>query len=95
MRLSWSKRATADVAAIRDHIAAEKPRAAAVVLETLRRSAQTLPRFPSLGRPGRADGTRELVVAGTPFVIVYRLRKDCVELLAVLHASRQFPIMEP
>ncbi|MBI3565368.1 MAG: type II toxin-antitoxin system RelE/ParE family toxin [Elusimicrobia bacterium] len=33
------------------------------------------------------------VVAGTPFVIVYRVRKERVEVLAVLHASRQFPIM--
>jgi toxin ParE1/3/4 len=35
-------------------------------------------------------GTRELVVAGTPYIIPYRLRRDRLELLAVLHGRQKW-----
>jgi toxin ParE1/3/4 len=47
--------------------------------------------FPGMGRPGRVQGTRELVVAGTPFIVAYRLKEDAVEVLAVVHGSRMWP----
>jgi toxin ParE1/3/4 len=46
---------------------------------------------PHIGRPGRIEGTRELVVAGTPFVVPYRVRDDCVEVLSVFHGKRKWP----
>jgi len=44
-----------------------------------------------MGRPGRVDGTREFVVAGTPYIIPYRVRGETVELLAVMHGARRWP----
>ncbi len=46
---------------------------------------------PGMGRPGRVDGTREFVVAGTPYIIPYRVRGETVELLAVMHGARRWP----
>ena len=46
---------------------------------------------PYLGRDGRVPGTREHVIAGTPFVVAYRVHKDQIQILAVLHASRRWP----
>jgi plasmid stabilization system protein ParE len=40
---------------------------------------------------GRVEGTRELVIAGTAFVVVYRVEAERVEVLAVLHAARKWP----
>ena len=51
----------------------------------------TLAVYPSLGRVGRVRGTRELVVSGTPFVVVYRVRLDIVQVLRVLHHARKWP----
>jgi toxin ParE1/3/4 len=40
------------------------------------------------GRVGRVDGTREWVLAGTPYITVYRLKVDFIEVLRVLHGSQ-------
>jgi hypothetical protein len=34
-------------------------------------------------------GTRELVISGTPFIVAYRIEKNEVRILAVLHAARE------
>lgn len=44
-----------------------------------------------MGRAGRVAGTRELVVADTPYIIPYRVRGDAVEILRVFHAARKWP----
>ena len=46
---------------------------------------------PRLGRPGRVRGTRELVVAGTPYVIAYRIEADAVVILRLLHGKQKWP----
>jgi toxin ParE1/3/4 len=50
-----------------------------------------LERHPALGRAGRLPGTRELVVSGTPFIVVYRVRFDVTQVLSVLHHARKWP----
>jgi toxin ParE1/3/4 len=43
--------------------------------------------FPQSGGAGRILGTRELVVSGLPYVVVYRVEDDTVEILRVAHTS--------
>jgi toxin ParE1/3/4 len=50
-----------------------------------------LARFPQSGRPGRRAGTRELVVGRTPYLVPYRILGETIEILRVLHGSRQWP----
>jgi toxin ParE1/3/4 len=52
---------------------------------------ETLCDHPHLGRPGRVAGTRELVIAETPYVVPYRVVDDGVEILAVIHGARRWP----
>lgn len=47
--------------------------------------------FPNIGRPGRLWSTRELVVLGSPFVVIYRARANSVQILRVLHGARRWP----
>jgi len=44
-----------------------------------------------MGRPGRIEGTRELVVSGTPYIAAYRIVGDTVRVLRVLHGAQQWP----
>ncbi len=49
-----------------------------------------LPEYPWLFRPGRVEGTRELV-AHPNYIIVYRVTDDAIEIVSVLHARQQYP----
>jgi toxin ParE1/3/4 len=91
MRVLWTRLALIDLEAIGDYIGRENPTAAARVVTAILDQAQTLASFPDMGRAGRIAGTRELVIAGAPFVIPYRVRDSGVEILAVFHASRKWP----
>jgi plasmid stabilization system protein ParE len=52
--------------------------------------AAILIRFPELGRLGRIPGTRELL-AHRHYFLIYRIREDVVQILRLLHTSRQWP----
>ena len=52
---------------------------------------QQLLAFPMSGRPGRVPRTRELVIAGTPFVVAYVIEKARVVVLAVYHGAQRWP----
>ncbi|MDR2869041.1 MAG: type II toxin-antitoxin system RelE/ParE family toxin [Deferribacteraceae bacterium] len=43
--------------------------------------------FPNIGRIGRIEGTRELIMPDMPFVIVYQISEN-IEILNVWHTSR-------
>jgi toxin ParE1/3/4 len=49
-----------------------------------------LPEFPKLYRPGRIEGTREMVVRSN-FIVVYQEDAFTVRILRVLHAAQQWP----
>lgn len=44
-----------------------------------------------MGRKGRLEETRELVIVDTPYIVVYRVKDDKVEILRVLHSAQKFP----
>jgi toxin ParE1/3/4 len=44
-----------------------------------------------VGRTGRVTGTRELVIADTPFIVPYRVQYGQVEILRVFHHSLPWP----
>jgi toxin ParE1/3/4 len=53
-------------------------------------SAARLGGHPRLGRRGRIGGTRELVVPRLPFIIVYRVLEQNVEVLRIIHGRRDW-----
>ena len=91
MRIAWTDRAVRDLSALRAYIARENPRAAKATAETLIESIERLAEYPASGRHGRIPDTRELVVAGTPFIIPYRVKENTVEILGVIHGARRWP----
>lgn len=64
--------------------------AARIKTELLRRVA-TLKRFPFSGKPGREPNSRELVIVGTPYLVVYAVELDVVQIMHVIHTSQQWP----
>ena len=44
--------------------------------------------MPERGRVGLRAGTRELILAPMPYIIVYRIRENAVEILRLYHGSQ-------
>lgn len=91
MRPRWTAPALRDLEAIGDYIARDDPAAAAKTIGRILDQTDLLADQPHLGRAGRIAGTRELVVAATPFVVPYRVRNGTIEILAVFHGARRWP----
>lgn len=91
MTVVWSRRAIDNLIAVRDYIAEDNPRSAGSVARQILDAVELLTTQPHIGRPGRMTGTRELVVAGTLYVIPYRVRGGRLELLAIFHGRQKWP----
>ena len=91
MKLRWTEGAVDDLQSAHDYLEAENPRAACEAVDRIISAVERLERFPHMGRPGRAEGSRELVVTGTPFLVAYRLKGEALQILAVLHGARKWP----
>ncbi|BCH17391.1 MULTISPECIES: type II toxin-antitoxin system RelE/ParE family toxin [unclassified Mesorhizobium] len=89
-RLVWSQDAEADLDSITDYIARDDVMAAIGVRDEIERQVQRLCRFALSGREGRLEGTRELVVARTPFIVVYAAG-ETVLIVRVLHGAQRWP----
>ena len=87
----WVAQAVRDLLLIRRYIEKDNRGAAMRVARRLRDAANGLATHPEMGRPGRVGSTRELVVPGTPFILPYRVRRDRVEILAVIHGALEWP----
>ena len=88
MRLRWRLSAVSDLADIRDFISENDPEAARAVVDRVLRSVDRLASFPKSGRAGRVPGTRELVVPGLPYIVVYTCDDVDIDIIGVFHGAR-------
>lgn len=91
IRIKWLKRALKDLDEEISYIAGNDPVAARVVARRIKTAVALLAIHPSIGRPGRVSGTRELVIPKTRYLIPYRARRDVIEIMRVFHGSRRPP----
>ena len=91
MGVVWTPRARQQLLAISAYIAQENPTAARQTIDRIRDAVARLAEHPALGRVGRIAGTRELVIAGTPYIVAYRVREGSLRVLAVIHSSQRWP----
>lgn len=91
IEVRWSPVASADFAAIVEYIRKQNPSAADRVANKIYDGVVSLASFPRQGRPGRTKGTRELVFSPLPYIAVYRVKDEAVEIARVLHGSQRWP----
>ncbi len=92
MRVRWTEPAARDLTQICDYIeehdtSSTARRVAISIYERL----SALMEFPEKGRQGRKSGTRELIFTGLPYLAIYRIREDAVEILRILHGAQKWP----
>lgn len=92
MKVRWSRLAEEDIQALRAYIREHDPVAAQKMAQTIISNVNKfLPDNPELGRSGRVSGTREFVIAQTPFIVPYRVRGQVIHVLRVYHGARSWP----
>ncbi|HTZ98610.1 MAG TPA: type II toxin-antitoxin system RelE/ParE family toxin [Terriglobales bacterium] len=91
LTLYWTPAAVSHLRSTYEYVAQDNARAAQALIERILSVAERLRDFPRMGPEGRVEDTRELVIAGTPFLVVYRLHRSRVDVLAVFHAARKWP----
>jgi addiction module RelE/StbE family toxin len=91
MKIVWSPTAKRNLDAIWEYVAQDNLDAADSLIARLRSAADQLMDFPYLGRIGRIRGFRELVIAGTPYIVMYRMSPGSVEIARVIHGAQDWP----
>ena len=91
MTLRLTRPAQADIDNAFDYLDKESPRGARLVIGRIGSAFAKLDRAPYMGRPGRIDGTRELVVPRTSYIAIYEVTEIGVTVLRVMHGRQQWP----
>lgn len=91
MKIRWTKGATDNLENIEAYIGKDNPRAAIKMVIKVIQSVNQLPKHPAMGKPGRIEETRELIVSDTPFIVPYRVKNETVQILRVFHHSQKWP----
>ena len=90
-RLEWTPLAERDLRHAFRFIAQDGEAAARRVVQKIFAQAKYLRVYPSMGRPGRVIGTRELVISGTPLILVYRIEGPVIQIISIMHGARAWP----
>ncbi|GAA1045735.1 type II toxin-antitoxin system RelE/ParE family toxin [Streptomyces murinus] len=88
--IAWKALAVADLMAIVDYISDDSPTAALALVDDIQGKVAQLSAHPKRGRPGRVEGTRELVVRPN-YIVVYAETQSVLTVLRVLHAAQMWP----
>lgn len=91
MKLEWTRFALEDRNIIFDYIEQDNSPAAISVDNRISEQVKQLMSFSESGRPGRIEGTRELVISHTPYIAAYYTTGDTVYILRVLHGAQLWP----
>jgi toxin ParE1/3/4 len=91
MQIRWSPEAADDFESAIRRILQDNSSNAQRVAQIIYDRIAALTTFPNRGRAGRVEGTRELVIVPLPFIAVYRVKDDFVEIVRVIHGAQEWP----
>jgi len=93
MTVRWTSTGLRDLESLHAYVAEHSEHgsdeAAARTVERILAGLEARERFPAMGRRGRVAGTRELIVS--PFIVAYRVKRDAIEVVAIIHGARRWP----
>jgi toxin ParE1/3/4 len=89
VEIVWSPLARARLQEIRAYVAMDKPGAAERLATRIVAVVEALRNHPNLGRVGPEPGIRELVIGGTPYIVLYRVRSKRVTISTIWHGAQR------
>ena len=91
LKIKYTRLVLQDLKAGYDYISHENPMGARQVMGRLEEILEHLKGQPFIGHKGRVEGTYEVFVSGTPFIIVYQVKSELLVIVSVLHTARKYP----
>lgn len=91
MRIRWTPAAAADLGYIGNYLKDRHPRYRQRTMRKLYEAIDSLKKSPHRGRFGREDGTRELLFPPLPYVAVYRVKEQSIEVLRIYYTAQDRP----
>ena len=88
LEIIWSPLARTRLREIRAYIARDKPEAAERLAIRIVAMVETLRSHRYLGRVAAEPGIRELVIAGTPYIALYRVEGQRIVISTIWHAKQ-------
>jgi toxin ParE1/3/4 len=90
MRIRWTGPAADDLENIKNYLDRRFPHLSEPTLRAIYKRADGLKTAPNIGRPGQRSGTRELPLTPLPYVIVYAVKAEAVQILHIYHGSQDW-----
>jgi toxin ParE1/3/4 len=90
MRIRWTGPSADDLESIKNYLDRHYPHFSEPTVRTIYRRVKSLKTTPYIGRPGHRSGTRELPLTPLPYVIVYAVKHETVEILHIYHGSQDW-----
>ncbi len=91
MTIDWTTNAKAQLLRLDDYIFERSPKGTERVVDDIYDAVNLLQNLPFLGREGRVKGTREVVISKTSYVVAYRIQRETIQILAVIHGAQRWP----
>lgn len=90
MRIRWTMPAADDLGNIKSYLQQHYPHFAEPTVRTIYQRIRSLKASPRLGRPGHRSGTRELPLTPLPYVVVYAVKTEAIEILHIHHGAQDW-----
>lgn len=87
VEIVWSVLARTRLREIRAYVARDKPKAAERLAIRIVAVVEALRNHPYLGRAGAEPNIRELVIGGTPYIVLYRVQSRRVTIDTIWHGA--------
>ena len=91
IKLRWTETAAADLERIADYLSEHAPEHVVRIVRAIYTAPVKLVDFPGMGRPGKVDGTRELVLESLPYLVVYTHTGQTIHVVRILHGAQRWP----
>jgi toxin ParE1/3/4 len=89
MRIQWTPAAAADLQNLSDYLKDHHPHHRQPTVRKVYAAVQSLKEWPYRGRVGREEGTRELLFPPLPYIAVYRVKGQSIEVLRIYHGAQE------
>ena len=91
MRVNWTKSAINDLEIEANYLSKISPSIEDSFLKHVESSIDLIKEYPELGRIGRVNQTRELILKKFQYILVYLVESSYIDIIRLLHTSRKWP----